>query len=151
MEAKKSIEALQMFVTALTNGAFAHLVQGLHFEALGFTKLGEKYKNHYDEEMGWVKKFMARINDLGGEVKIEDQKGRALVTDPVDYVKADLALQEQGVPMLYDFMKQLSDDPTTYDILKEYLRDEEEDLYWSQGAVEMIEMIGRQNWLLQQL
>ncbi len=31
------------------------------------------------------------------------------------------------------------------------LKDEEEDLYWSQGAVELIEKIGTQNWLLMQL
>lgn len=151
MDAKKSIEALQLFTTGLTNGAFAHLVQGRHFESLGFKKLGEKYVGHYDEEMGWVNKFIARINDLGGEVKIEDQKGRELVKDPVEYVKADLAIQEKGVALLYDCLKSLADDPTTYDILKAYLVDEEEDLYWSQEQVEMIEMIGRQNWLVRQL
>ncbi|MCI5559785.1 MAG: ferritin-like domain-containing protein [Phocaeicola sp.] len=151
MDAKKSIEALQFFTTGLTNGAFAHLVQGRHFESLGFKKLGEKYVGHYDEEMGWVNKFIARINDLGGEVKIEDQKGRELVKDPVEYVKADLAIQEKGIALLYDCLKSLADDPTTYDILKAYLVDEEEDLYWSQEQIEMIEMIGRQNWLVQQL
>ena len=40
---------------------------------------------------------------------------------------------------------------STYDLLKAYLKDEEEDLYWSQGAVELIEKIGVQNWLLLQL
>jgi electron transfer flavoprotein alpha subunit len=37
------------------------------------------------------------------------------------------------------------------DLLKDYLKDEEEDLFWSQGAVELIEKIGTQNWLLLQL
>lgn len=151
MNAKKSIETLQFFVTHLTAGAFAHLIQGKHFESLGFSKLGEKYIGHYDEEMGWVKKFTERINDLGGEVKIEDQKGCELVKDPIDYVKADLALQEKGIELLYNCMAELKDDPTTYDILKAYLLDEEEDLYWSQEQVEMVEFIGRQNWLVKQL
>ena len=31
------------------------------------------------------------------------------------------------------------------------LKDEEEDLYWSQGALEMIEKIGKQNWLFTQV
>ena len=48
-------------------------------------------------------------------------------------------------------MEGVKDDPTTYDLLKDYLKDEEEDLYWSQGAVELIEKIGTQNWLLLQL
>ena len=151
MDAKKSIEALQFLTTALTSGAFTHLVQGKHFEALGFSKLGEKYIAHYEEEMGWVKKFMTRINDLGGEVKIEASQGGDLVKDPVEYVKADLALQEKDIVMLYDCVKSLADDPTTYDILKAYLAADEEDLYWSQEQIDLIELIGRENWLVKQL
>ena len=48
-------------------------------------------------------------------------------------------------------MEGVKDDPITYDLLKDYLKDEEEDLFWSQGAVELIEKIGVQNWLLLQL
>lgn len=40
---------------------------------------------------------------------------------------------------------------TTFDILKAYYQDEEEDMYWAQGQLEMIECIGVQNWLLQQM
>jgi len=151
MNANNSIQALQFFTTVLTNGAFAHLVQGKHFESMGFKTLGQKYVDHYAEEMEWVKKFMTRINDLGGEVKIEDQKGRELIKDPVEYVKVDLEIQERGVELLYKCMADLKDDPTTYDIFKAYLADEEEDLYWSQEQVQMVELIGRQNWLVKQL
>ena len=35
--------------------------------------------------------------------------------------------------------------------MKGYLADEEEDLYWSQEALELVEKIGVQNWLVQQL
>ena len=48
-------------------------------------------------------------------------------------------------------METLKDGPTTNDLMKAYLADEEEDLYWSQEQVEMVEMIGRQNWLYKQL
>jgi bacterioferritin len=101
--------------------------------------------------MQWVEKFMARILDLGGEVKVEDRKGREIVKAPLDYVKADLAIQEKGVEMLYGCVANVCGDPTTYDLLKAYLADEEEDLYWSQEQVEMAQMIGEQNWLVKQL
>ncbi|MBQ3845570.1 MAG: hypothetical protein II817_11450 [Bacteroidales bacterium] len=103
------------------------------FKAQGIAKLGQKYIGHFNEEMGWVEKFTERILDLGGDVK------------------ADLAIQEPGVELLMKCMEGVKDDPTTYDLLKDYLKDEEEDLYWSQGAVELIEKIGTQNWLLLQL
>ena len=45
----------------------------------------------------------------------------------------------------------MKDDPITYDLLKDYLKDEEEDLFWSQGTLEIIEKIGVQNWLVKQM
>lgn len=151
MDAQKTIDTLQLFVTHLSNGAFAHFVQGKHFAALGFSKLADKYTAHYTEEMGWVEKFIDRINDLGGEVAIAPREGMPLVKDPVEYVEFDLAQQQRGVELLYSLIGELRNDPTTFDIVKAYLADEEEDLYWSQGQLEMIALIGRQNWLVQQL
>ena len=151
METKKSIEALQFFVTHLAEGAIVHKQQGMIFKSQGFTKLGQKYISHFDEEMGWVEKFTERILDLGADVKFEGMKSRELINNPIEYVKADFAIQQPGVEMLMKCMAELKDDPTTYDLLKDYLKDEEEDLYWSQGALELIEKIGAQNWLFTQL
>jgi len=151
MDAKKSIEALQFFVTGLTEGALVHKLQGQIFKSQGFNKLGDKYVEHFSEEMGWVEKFVERILDLGGEVKAEGAKARDLISNPVEYVKADLEIQKAGVELLYKCMETLIGDPTTYSIMKDYLKDEEEDLYWSQGAVEMVEKIGVQNWLFTQI
>ncbi|MBQ9641136.1 MAG: hypothetical protein IJV06_06210 [Bacteroidaceae bacterium] len=151
MDKKKTIETLQFFATGLTEGALVHKLQGQIFKSQGFTKLGEKYINHFNEEMGWVEKFVERLLDLGGEVKFEGAKSRELCCDPVEYIKADLAIQEAGVELLYKCMATLHDDPTTYDIMKAYLADEEEDLYWSQGTLDVIEKIGVQNWLFTQI
>lgn len=151
MDAKKSIEALQFFATGLTEGALVHKLQGQIFKAKGFSKLGQKYVDHFTEEMEWVEKFNERILDLGGEIKAEGAKSRELIANPIDYIKEDLKIQVAGVDLLYKCMETLKDDPTTYDIMKGYLKDEEEDLYWSQGAVELIECIGVQNWLFAQV
>jgi bacterioferritin len=101
--------------------------------------------------MAWVEKFVERILDLGGDIKFEGAKARELCADPVEYIKADLDIQKAGVDLLYKCCETLINDPTTYDIMKGYLADEEEDLYWSQGALEVIEKIGKQNWLFTQL
>jgi bacterioferritin len=151
MDKQKTIEALQFFVTGLSEGAFVHKVQGQIFKSQGFTKLGEKYIGHFDEEMGWVEKFTERIIDLGCDVKFEGMKSRDLISDPIEYVKADLAIQQPGVELLRKCMASLTEDPITYDILKAYLLDEEEDLFWSEGQLELIEKIGAQNWLLLQM
>ena len=74
MDKNKTIEALQFFVTGLTEGALVHKLQGQLFKSQGFGKLGDKYVNHFNEEMGWVEKFVDRILDLGGEVKCGAKK-----------------------------------------------------------------------------
>ena len=151
MDKKKSIESLQFFVTHLAEGAVVHKQQGMIFKSQGFTKLGQKYIDHFNEEMGWVEKFTERILDLGADVKFEGMKSRDLICDPVEYVKADFAIQGPGVELLMKCMEGVKDDPITYDLLKDYLKDEEEDLFWSQGAIELIDKIGTQNWLFMYL
>ncbi len=151
MEVKKSIEALQFFATGLTEGALVHKLQGQMIKSQGFTKLGQKYIDHFAEEMEWVEKFYDRIMDLGGEVKFAGAKSRELCTDPVDYIKADLDIQRAGVDLLRKCMETLTSDPITYDLMKAYLADEEEDLFWSENAIELCTKLGKQNWLFTQL
>ena len=151
MDKQKSIEALQFFATGLTEGALVHKLQGQIFKAQGFGKLGQKYVDHFNEEMTWVEKFVERILDLGGEIKFDGAKSRELIQNPSEYIKADLDIQKAGVDLLYKCSETLVNDPTTYEIMVGYLKDEEEDLYWSQGALDMIECIGTQNWLFTQV
>jgi bacterioferritin len=148
---KAEIDALQAVVTGLASQSYGHRIQGLVFGSKGLSALATKYATHAEEEMAWVEKFANRILDLGGEVKVEKHEARALCYDPIEYIKEDLKIQEPGVELLRKCMGSVCEDYLTFDILKAYLADEEEDLYWSQGAVEMIEKIGAQNWLIMQL
>lgn len=147
MDSEKSIKALQFFVTGLTEGALVHRLQGQALKAAGFTKLGDKFLSHFSEEMGWVEKMQERILDLGGKPVFEGCKAREIVEDPVAYIQEDLAIQEKGVPLLRECMATVCDDPLTYDTLKGYLADEEEDLYWLRGQVELCGKLGLQNYL----
>ncbi len=151
MDSIKSLETLQAFATGLTEGAYAHFVQGKYFESKGLKTLGKKYVDHANEEMNWVGKFFTRINDLGGDSLIEKRGERPLVKDAVEYLKADLEIQKQGVAALYEVMPSLAGDPTTYDLFKAYLADEEQDQYWSEEQVGLVELLGRENWLKTQL
>ncbi len=141
----------QMIINELAGSAFVHKMQGQLFKSQGFTKLGQKYMDHYTEEMGWVEKYTDRMLDLGyvPEVKLDNEA--QLIEDPKAYLEADLLLQKKGVEQLYQAMPGLVSDPTTYDLTKAYLLDEEEDLYWDEEQLDLIEKIGYQNWLVKQL
>ena len=151
MDFTQTLQISQLIVNELTAGAFVHKMQGMLFQSQGFTKLGQKYIDHYTEEMEWVEKYTGRMLDLGCVPQVKLNCECKLIEDPVEYIKADLKTQREGVEMLYKVMPSLACDPTTYDITKAYLADEEEDLYWSEEQQDMIEKIGLQNWLLKQM
>ena len=151
MDFTATLQISQMIVNELTGSAFVHKMQGLLFKSQGFEKLGQKYLDHYTEEMEWVEKYTNRMLDLGCVPQVNVKNETALINDAVEYINADMKLQREGVEALYKMMPMLANDPTTYDITKAYLADEEEDLYWDEEQVELIAQIGKQNWLMKQM
>jgi len=151
MDNQKSIQALQAYATGLAAQSLQHKIQGKVFASQGFSKLGEKFAEHAEEEMGWVDKFIDRIIDLGGQPKVEAAPAMPVTDDPVEYIKADVEVSRREVPVLMQLTTSLSDDFKTYDLLRDYALDEEEDMYWSEQQLELIAKIGLQNWLVKQL
>ena len=145
------IGGLQMIVTDLAQQADGHAIQSRVFASQGFSKLAEKYAEHAAEERGYVDQCIDRILDLGGEIKLEDKKAGPVYKDPVEWVKYDLQVSKDGLAALSGLVEAARTDYTTYDILKKYYQDEEEDMYWGEQQLELIECIGKQNWLIRQL
>ncbi len=147
----KLIKGMQIIVTELSQQADGHAIESRLFGAAGLTKLQEKYAEHAEEERGYVIKCIDRILDLGGDVKLEAKKEGFVTKDPVEWVKYDLQVSKDGLAFLKTLVEEARDDYTTFDILKEYYQDEEEDMYWGEQQLEIIECIGVQNWILRQM
>ena len=148
---EKILEGLQTIVTDLAQQADSHAIQARVFASKGFTKLADKYAEHATEERGYVDQCVDRILDLGGEVKCGAKKETPVYKDPIEWVKYDLQVSKDGLAWLKTLTEEAKDDYTTYDILKKYYQDEEEDMYWGEQQLELIECIGAQNWILRQL
>lgn len=151
MNAQTSIQILQAYATGLAAQSMQHKVQSKVFKSMGLNVLADKYASHSTEEMEWVDKFIDRIIDLGGEAKVEAAPAQTIYKNPVDFIKADLEVSEREVPRLGEITLSVAADMTTYDLLKGYYQDEEEDMYWMRGQLDLIECIGLQNWLIKQL
>ena len=151
MDKNKSIQVLQAYATGLSAQSRQHKVQSQVFASMGFGKLAEKYNDHSKEEAEWVEKMVNRIIDLGGEAKVEATPAQTIYKDVVEFIKADLAVSEKEAPVLGQVTLSLAEDMTTYDLMKGYYQDEEEDMYWMQEQLELIQLIGLQNWLVKQL
>ena len=151
MNTELSIQLLQAYATGLSAQSMQHKVQSKVFASKGLSKLAQKYADHSTEEMGWVDKFIDRIIDLGGEAKVEAAPEQKIFTDPVEFLKADLEVSVREVPNLGKATLAVAEDLTTFDLLKGYYQDEEEDMFWMQEQLELIDKIGVQNWLVKQL
>ena len=151
MDKQKSIATLQAYATGLAAQSLQHKVEGKIFADQGYTKLGEKYAEHAAEEMAWVDQFIERILDLGGTPLVENAPAMPVTADPVEYIKTDVEISHREVPILQQVVLSLQDDFKTYDILRAYALDEEEDMFWSETQLDLIEKIGLQNWLVKQL
>ena len=151
MDKNKSIQALQAYATGLAAQSLQHKTESKIFADQGYAKLGEKYAEHAAEEMGWVDQFIQRILDLGGTPQVQAAPAMPVFTDPMDYIKADLAVSHEQVPVLQQCVISLEEDFKTYDIMRAYALDEEEDMLWSEQQLALIEKIGYQNWLIKQL
>ena len=151
MDKQKSIATLQAYATGLAAQSLQHKVQGKIFADQGFEKLGAKYAEHAAEEMGWVDKFIERLLDLGATPQVEAAPAMPVTTDPVEYIKGDLEVSRREVPVLMQLTRSLEDDFKTYDILRDYALDEEEDMFWSETQLDLIEKRGLQNWLNKQM
>ena len=148
MDKNKSIETLQFFITALNAQSFQHKLQAKIFGSLGFKKLETKYLEHAEEEAGFVNQFIDRLLDLGGDLKQEAVEAQTLYQDPIEFLKADYKVSVDGIEMLRKCIDGIKDDLTTFDIMKEYLKDEEEDMYWSEEQLGLIEIIGAKPWIM---
>jgi bacterioferritin len=148
LDKNKSIETLQFFVTNLNAQSFQHKLQAKIFGSLGFKKLESEYLEHAEEEQGFVNQFIDRLLDLGGELKQEAVQAQTLYKDPIEFLKADYKVSVEGIELLRKCMDGIKDDLTTFDMMKVYLKDEEEDMYWNEEQLGLIECIGDKPWLM---
>ena len=148
---EKILESLQFLVTNLAQQADGHMIQSKIFASEGLTKLAAKYTEHAAEERGFVDQFIDRMIDLGGDVKLEAKPEGPVYKDPVEWIKYDLKVSIDGLALLATYVEEAREDYTTFDMLKVYYQDEESDLYWAQAQLELIDCIGKENWMLQQL
>ena len=148
---EKTIEVLQAIVTGLSANSFGHRIQSKVFAGLGFQSLGDKYITHVTEEMDFVEQFMDRILDLGGEIKQEAQEAKPIYNDIIEFIEYDYNVSVEGIAFLNEVIESGILDSTTLDLMKVYLKDEEEDMYWSEQQLDLCKMIGKQNYLTQLL
>lgn len=150
-DVQKTIQFLQKAATRLSAVALNHRIASKIFESQGFSKLAKKYAEHAASELGFVEQFYERILDLDGEIQQEAAPAEAVPHDVEAYFQYDLQVSLDGVPQIEVAINSGIFDLTTLELMKEYYQDEEEDLNWTKAQLDLIQAIGKQNYLVNQL
>ena len=145
------VNSLQFIVTNLSQQADGHTIQSKIFESQGLKKLAQHYAEHAAEERKYVENCIVRLLDLGAEVKLEAKPELPVYTDAIKWIKYDLQVSADGTAWLLELLDEADDDVTTFDILKEYFQDEEEDLHWAEEQLTLCKLLGKKNWYLTQV
>ena len=146
----QAIEVMQAIVSGLSAQSFNHRIHSKVFASQGFAALGDKYAAHADEEMGFVEQFIDRIIDLGGHVQHQAAPEWKVYEDIQEYLAFEKQYSIDGIALV-EKMLDPEFDVVTYDLIKDYLKDEVDDLNWTDQQIELIGYVGIQNWLAQQM
>ncbi|MBL90750.1 MAG: bacterioferritin [Myxococcales bacterium] len=119
----------------------------------GYDKLHQKVRHESIDEMKHAEALMERILYLGGIPNVQ-RLGKINVGETVEeQLKLDLALENEAVPRLRDGINICvrDNDFGSRSLLEGILVSEEEHIDWLEAQLELIDQIGINNYLSQQI
>ena len=142
-------EVLKNELTAI-NQYFLHSKM---FKDWGYSKLGEyEYKESIDE-MKHADQIIARLLFLEGLPNVQDMNKVMIGEEPVECLRCDLSLEEKA---LVDLKNAISDsekvnDFVSRDLFKSILNSEEEHVDVIETHLNLVDKVGKENWLQSQI
>lgn len=157
-----SKEIVKHLNTLLTNELTSVRQYLLHFAILkdnGINKLAEKMKSELNEELGHANELAERILLLKGVPNFQDTHeiskydGQFTKGTIRKILEDNLKLEKEG---LKDYKEAISvaekeKDFVSVMLLEELLKNEEEHLHWIEEQINLIELIGVENYLKTQI
>src|SRR4051812_6348015 len=122
-------------------------------ENWGYDRLGEHTRKESIEEMRHAEKLMERILYLDGTPNMSDYFKINIGNTVLTQFKSDLQLEYDAVKRLNEYVEQCRElgDNGSRDLLQHILEDEEQHIDWLEAQLGMIEEVGIQNYLAQQI
>ena len=149
----KVIEALNAALTIELTAINQYFCQAKMCNNWGFTKLGAK---HYRESMGEMKhaeKLIDRILFLEGVPEIARYDVIRVGTDVKEQFENDLQLEMKGVKAYNDAIELFAKlkDNGSRELIEPILVESEEHVDWLETQLGLIESVGLQNYLTEQM
>lgn len=150
---KKIIEILNDVLTAELTAINQYFVHAEMCENWGYERLMKVIRKQSIGEMKHAEELIERILFLEGVPNVQ-RLDKIMIGESVpEILKADLALEVHALPRLnkgIETCRELGDNNSRH-LLEEILQDEEEHVDWLEAQLGLIEQVGVQNYLAQQI
>jgi bacterioferritin len=147
------IEILNDVLTAELTAINQYFVHGEMCESWGFERLHKIIRKHSIGEMKHAEEVIERILFLEGVPNVQ-RLGKITIGENVQEIfKSDYALELEALPRLQqgiELCRELSDNNSRH-LLEEILQEEEDHVDWLEAQISLIEQVGIQNYLAQQI
>jgi bacterioferritin len=122
-------------------------------ENWGYERLWKKVRAESIDEMQHADKVIQRILYLDGLPNLQKLGKLEIGETVLEQLQSDLALEKRAIPVLNAGVELCRDkgDNGTAELLEEILVDEEEHADWLEAQLTLVEQVGIQNYLAQQV
>jgi bacterioferritin len=149
----KIIDILNEVLTAELTAINQYFVHAEMCENWGFERLHGIIRKHSIGEMKHAEELIERVLFLEGIPNVQ-RLGKIVIGENVQEIfKADYALELDALPRLQqgiETCRELGDNNSRH-LLEEILEDEEEHVDWLEAQMSLIEQVGLQNYLTEQI
>jgi bacterioferritin len=147
------IEALNEVLTAELTAINQYFIHHKMCEDWGYKKLSAKKREESIEEMQHADQVIERILFLDGIPNMQRLSPVKVGENAIEQHKLDLALELDAVKRLNVAVSLAREkgDNGSRDLLETILKDEEESVDWHEAQLFMIEEIGRERYLAEQI
>lgn len=125
----------------------------VHSELLrdkGLNKLADKFQKEANEEFKEAQRVIKRIIELGGKPDVSFVE-LPICIDVEDLLRALYKDVEKGIEDLSEIASKINNDFITKNMIQEFIIDEKEHLDWIRRDIKIIETIGLENYIIEQL
>ena len=144
------IEFLRAMATGWFGNSQQHSIHAQLLKARGLNKLADKIMEESTEEWEEAKKVNARLIELG-ETPVVAIQEYPVITDIKEMLEDDCNDSAQALPEMSKCLAMFDDDYVTKNMLQQFIIDEQEHFNWVRQHLNLIQGIGYENYLIEQL
>ncbi|WP_353279335.1 bacterioferritin [Wolbachia endosymbiont (group B) of Xanthorhoe designata] len=156
---KEIIEHLNKLLTHELTSVRQYLLHSAILKDKKINRFAEKMRNELNEELGHANRLAERILLLEGVPNFQDTNQISkydgkFTKDTIQKILEDnLKLEEEGIKGIREaiFVAEKEKDVISVMLLEELLQNEEEHLHWIKGQINLIELMGIENYLRTQI